>query len=153
MVEADLLGFTRPSIRQMFDHCYYARAIEPGQIWQEDIDVFQLGAYSGPIAPQLAYGQALEILNEGRYFDSHCWIVTPLSFLDLLYGASAQNLFSYIPISIEPTGQGEFEFFISLQNTDPAMDLAARREEQLAAIGKLRDELKHQQRTARLLAE
>ncbi|NOS87077.1 MAG: class I SAM-dependent methyltransferase [Methylococcaceae bacterium] len=39
LVEADLLLYHIPSIRQMFDHTYYAKNIIPGAIWGGAVDV------------------------------------------------------------------------------------------------------------------
>lgn len=123
LVEADLLGFKIPSIRQMFDHCYYARAVAPGEIWDHEVDLAEVGQFSGSSATQLAYDQAVSIVKEGKYFDSHCWIFTPVSFLDLLQGACALNLCPYVLQSFVPTEESKFEFFASLRNVDPSVDL------------------------------
>jgi SAM-dependent methyltransferase len=88
MVEADLLSYRHPSIRQTFDYCFHAKAIEPGAIWLSQTDVKSLSPFVGEIAPQLAYGHARDIFSKGEYIDSHCWIVTPLSYVSILEGLS-----------------------------------------------------------------
>ena len=66
MIEADILGYARPSIRQMFDHCYYAKAIQPGAMWPEPLNYSEISPYSGEIAPFLAMDQAKEIHETGH---------------------------------------------------------------------------------------
>lgn len=115
LVEAHLLRFSHPSVRQMFDHCYDAVAIDPGAIWTQNIDVKALPRLCGDVALQLAYDSACEIVNTNRYFDSHCLIVTPISFLSLIEGLSRLKLFPLILRNFHPTQMGEFEFFASFQ--------------------------------------
>lgn len=134
LVEADLMAYTYPSIRQMFDNAYYAKAIEPGEIWTKEIVTKNLPAYSGEIAPRLAYDQAMQIANKKVYFDSHCWIFTPSSFLKLLKGAIELDLFSFEVTSFTPTKVGDFEFFISLKKTDLSIGQSEWKSRQLSSI-------------------
>lgn len=153
LVEADLMSYTHPSIRQMFDNAYYAKAIEPGVIWASKIVTNSLPAYSGEIAPQLAYDQAVRIANEKLYFDSHCWIFTPYSFLKLLEGAIKLGLFSFEVTSFFTTKVNDFEFFISLKKTDLNSDLAEWESRQLLSISNALKLVDQQQWEARLLSE
>ncbi|MGW8788860.1 ATP-grasp domain-containing protein, partial [Heyndrickxia sporothermodurans] len=47
--------------------------------------------------------------------DSHCWFYTPSSFLELMEGAVLLERFDFLLTHIEPTLEGEFEFFVSLE--------------------------------------
>lgn len=153
LVEAYLLEYRYPSIRQEFDHCFGIAAIEPGAIWTQNVDVGALPSYSGDLALQLAFDQAKDILANGRYYDSHCWVFTPSSFLSLLDGASTLDLVPYVLEKFEPTQPGDFEFYASLRKsrTDEPRDTlqVAKRN----AISQARDQLVAKQREARLLAE
>lgn len=151
LIEADLLGYTRPSIRQMFDHCYYGKAIEPGEIWTRRIDLSAVPPYSGEVAPELAWSQARKILAEGSYIDSHCWIVTPSSFVDLLQGACRLNLFPFLPVSLTPTPLGLFEFYLTLRKPEP-MSAEALRSRQLASLAAIKQSCADQRRWSMLLA-
>lgn len=150
LVEAHLLNYTSPSIRQMFDHCYYAKAIEPGEIWNNRIEVDKVPAYTGEIAPDLAMAQAIKISKQGSYIDSHCWIFTPLSFLELLHGLVRLNLFPFIPESFMPTSVGGFEFYLSLRKpTKGDLDITER---QRHAINGMRGELELNRRNSLLIS-
>lgn len=115
LVEADLLGFRYPSARQMFDHCHSATAMAPGEPWHSDINIERLPTMMGPTGLRLAFDQARAIVANGTYFDSHCWIFTPASFLELLRGATELGLVPFILSEFQPTEAGEFEFFATFR--------------------------------------
>lgn len=118
LVEAYLLDYTRPSIRQLFDHCSGERAMGPGECWTKEIDTKQLPPYSGETALLLAYHQAQEIAATGRYFDSHCWVFTSLSFLKLIGQAARLGLLPFVLKGFHPTEAGDFEFFVNFERPD-----------------------------------
>lgn len=120
-VEAYLLKYERPSARQVFDSCFYGKAIDPGIRWSQHIDVDQVPAFTGDIAPQLSFDQAKKSLN-GTYFDSHCWIFTPQSFLKNMEGICRLGIMPFEFADYHPTVDGEFEFFVSLRK--PGSDLS-----------------------------
>lgn len=124
LVEADILGYLRPSPRQIFDACYYGKAVDPGEPWARAIDPEDVPAYSGDIAPQLAYDQAVRS-QQGIYYDAHCWVFTPRSFLLLLRGACQLGLFDLVPVDFHPTVEGEFEFFLNLEKPREPMEREA----------------------------
>jgi hypothetical protein len=150
LVEAYLLEYTRPSIRQMFDHCSGARAVGPGECWIKEIDTKQLAPYSGDIALLLAYHQAQEIVAAARYFDSHCWVFTPLSFLELIEQAERLGLLPFILTGFHPTEAGDFEFFVNFERSDPHE--AGLRDRQASAIQVAMKATGDALRTARLLS-
>jgi SAM-dependent methyltransferase len=153
VIEADLLRYRYPSIRQVFDYCFHAKAIEPGAIWQSQTDVKSLPAFAGEGASRLAYDHARSILSKGEYIDSHCWIVTPLSYVGILEGLSSLGIMPpLIPTSFNSTEIGGFEFFCSFRRADAmiASDILTR--EQLTALSRIRDEIERDVRLGRLLA-
>ena len=151
LVEADLLDYRHPSIRQCFDNCYYAKAIGPGALWREDINVDMLPRFSGELAVPLAYDQAKRILDRGEYFDSHCWIVTPLSFLGLMEGAADLGLLTLIPAGFHPTAIGEFEFYVSFCRPDLSATADEVRTQQISTLRRMRDKFEQRMRQAQLI--
>jgi SAM-dependent methyltransferase len=152
MVEAFLLNYTRPSPRQIFDFCYYGKAIDPGAIWARAIDVASTPAYSGSIATQLAFDNAVRSMT-GLYFDTHCWIVTPSSFLSLLEGVCQLGLFDYLLEDFHPTCAGEFEFFLCVRKPEQDMLRNSLIDHQLARIAFFRKAIAERRRDLLLLAE
>src|SRR5262249_17753701 len=82
MVEAYLLKYTHPSVRQVFDHTFDARAVDPGEPWDTSFNVTTVPRYCGDDAMQFAFEQSKLVVGGSKYIDAHCWIFTPLSFLD-----------------------------------------------------------------------
>lgn len=152
LIEADLQSFVRPSARQVFDSCYYGKAVEPGEPWFSDIDLSNTPPYSGAIAPQLAFDQARRAID-GEYFDSHCWAFTPRSFLNLLTGACDLGLFDYLLRDFHPTIEGKFEFFLSLEKPPAVIDRAELRKLQLDQLAFFQLAISNRDRIFRLLAE
>ena len=138
MVEAHLQGYTRPSIRQVFDHTFDAAAVDPGEPWRADFDPAATQRYSGSLALALAFDQSKAALTQGRYFDSHCWIFTPSSFLDRVEGAIELALFPFVINHFTPTVAGSFEFFVSLRK-DSDLIGAELRDRQLATVRRARN--------------
>jgi hypothetical protein len=150
LVEASLLDYTRPSLRQVFAHTYEALAIGPGEIWAGE-DPARAPRLCGDAALALAYKQAGETFTSGRYQSCHCWVFTPLSFLDAVEAAARLGLFPFVLNQIAAAEPGGFEFYVSMRR-DAESDPQALRGMQEGAIAHLREVLKRQQRTARLIA-
>lgn len=151
-IEADLLSYTHPSIRQAFDYCFHAKAIEPGAIWLSETDVKSLPPFSGEIAPQLAYNHARNIFAKGEYIKSHCWIVTPLSYVGILEGLSIIGTLPLIPTSFNNTEIGAVEFFSSFRRAEATIEPDILKREQLTALSRIRSEIERDIRLGRLLA-
>ncbi|AWN49366.1 hypothetical protein DK419_25955 [Methylobacterium terrae] len=150
LVEADLLGLTRPSPRQLFSHASEARAVAPERIWAGD---------DPAAAPRLAEGDALAhayaetsaALASGAYVACHCWVFTPESFLALVAGATRLGLFPFVLNRIGATEAGGFEFYVSMRR-DGEEEPGALRRLQEGAIDHLDRVLSQQHRIAALLA-
>jgi SAM-dependent methyltransferase len=153
LVEAYLLNYMHPSIRQNFDHTFGARAVGPGEAWQSNTGLANAPRYLGDVALRFAYDQAKEIVRCGRYFDSHCWVFTPLSFIELLEGAAEIGIFPFIVSDFWPTLAGDFEFFITLRRYErdvPSEELYAH---QLWTIRVVKERAAEQQRRLALLVD
>ena len=111
LVEADLLAYTRPSPRQIFAHTHGALAIGPEAIWAGD-DPVTAPRLCGEAALALAHAQAREA---DTYRNCHCWVFTPLSFLDAVEAAARLGLFPFVLNRIAATEPGGFEFYVSMR--------------------------------------
>jgi hypothetical protein len=135
----------------MFDHCYEAVAIEPGAIWTKDVNVESIPRLCGDIALQLVYDQSLKIVQSRHYFDSHCWIFTPLSFLRLIEDLAKLELFPFTLKDLFPTEIGEFEFFVHLEKRGE-MSAAQIKEQQLSFVKTCKEKIVSAARSAALAA-
>jgi hypothetical protein len=150
LVEADLLGLTRPSPRQLFAHASEARAVAPEQIWA-GADPVAAPRLSGEAALPHAYAEASAALTAGTYLPCHCWVFTPESFLDRVAEATRLGLFPFVLNRIGATEVGGFEFYVSMRR-DAQEEPEALRRLQEGAIDHLGRILAQQHRTATLLA-
>jgi SAM-dependent methyltransferase len=141
MVEAYLHSYTRPSVRQLFDHTYDAAAVAPGAPWSPTFDLNSTPRYSGDAALDLAFSQSRMAIAQGRYFDSHCWIFTPWSFLDRIEGAIKLGLFPFTISDLAETQRGSYEFFVSLRKDKGVRDGEDLQNWQLATVRHLKNRL------------
>ena len=120
LFEADHLGLVRPSFRQKFDHRSLSVAIAPGQRWREGVD--ETGMPRISVQDALAFARAA---SDGPSVDDaecHCWVFTPLSFLDALEQLSRARQFPFVISQFATTDPGSSEFFVCLRHdhvTDP----------------------------------
>jgi hypothetical protein len=140
MIEAWLLKYRRPSVRQVFDHCWLAVTLDAGEAWRRPPHGADLPKLSGDVALDLAFRQATEIAARPRYIDSHCWIFTPAGFLERLSVLARLRLLPFTVEFIEPTRKGTFEFVVRLTADDPA-----RQDAILESIARAREIVAHGQ--------
>lgn len=120
VVEAHLLGYRRPSIRQIFDAHALSRPNVAAEAWTSDPK-----ARLAPMREKYRKALALaeDLLARPRYIDTHCWVFTPCSFLDLCDGMAELGWFPYRIEALLPTERGELEFHVRLRRAaadDPA---------------------------------
>ena len=120
-VEAYLLQYDRPSVRQIFDCAWHAVTMEVSEGWRGGPDPAAASAYRMgklPAALELVRG----VHESGRYNEAHCWVFTPASFLDLCGQAAALSLFAYELADFHPTESGGYEFYAVLRRMEPGGD-------------------------------
>jgi SAM-dependent methyltransferase len=123
VVEAHLLGYRRPSIRQVFDSYALTRPNGVGEAWATDQT-----AVLKPVPSKLlsTFETVKAMVADGRYVDSHCWVFTPASFLDTVEAMLALGWFGYRIEAFFPTEPGGIEFLVRLAaETDAEVSLAS----------------------------
>lgn len=154
MVEADLLDLHAPNLRQVFDHVYLGRQIDPGAVWRDERDVKSFAPMAGTNALQTALEMATSVHKHGSYYDTHCSVFTPASFLSILEEATRLRLFSFYVdrfIITGPGGEGAsgFEFFANLIRPPADMGTEHRLVERISQV---REEVRLLNRNFSLLA-
>ena len=150
LVEADLLDLARPSPRQVFDHVYGVRRVEPAQLWAGDGHATELPRFCGDHALALALERAQGALEPDGYASCHCWIFTPLSFLELIESAMELGLFPFVVSQFAPTEPDGCEFFVCLRR-DAEEDPDALRAMQRGAVVHVRELAERRMQVARRL--
>jgi SAM-dependent methyltransferase len=109
-VEAFVLGYERPSVRQIFDSAWQAVPMEVAEGWQGGPDeVASLRHRVAKLKPAL--NLVREVQASGRYNDAHCWVFTPASFLEFFDHAAQLGLLAYELEMFHPTEEGGYEFY------------------------------------------
>jgi hypothetical protein len=140
MVEAYLLRYRTPSIRQVFDHCHLAVQNDVELAWEAVQNPAALPSLTDK-ALALAYDQAVEISAHPRYIDSHCWVFTPLDFLAKMATLAKLSLFPFVVAYVQPTLRGTFEFLVGLQPSTDVNEILTSIERAMSVVEHDADEL------------
>jgi SAM-dependent methyltransferase len=117
MVEAHLLGYRRPSLRQIFDAGAFAKNAADAETWRP--------GHRGPFSPPREIMQRLpdmyrwlkqDLAVSPRYVDVHCWVFTPASFLDTAEVLARIDCFPYVVAGFYPTEPHAIEFQVRLES-------------------------------------
>ena len=81
-------------------------------------------AAAGGAAPD-AYSLAERVASSVEYVDTHCWVFTPESFLDVAERLSRIGLFPFAIEYFHPTEYGDYEFYTRLRKSEDAATIAA----------------------------
>ena len=149
VLEADHLGLTRPSFRQLFDHRRLSVALGPQQLWREALDPAGLAGASAEEALAFAREASRDEADAG--VPCRCWVFTPFSFLDLVEELSRAGQFPFVISQFATTEPGSAEFFVCLRH-DHATDPARLLHRQTVAIDHVRRIAQERHRRAQLMA-
>lgn len=100
-----------PLPRAILDHFLNYAAIDAASAWAGQLDEVRT-AYT----PEHALRAAEQSFREGNYQDTHCWVLTPLSFARLGAALARLNLLPLACERIYPTSSGQLEFIIILRS-------------------------------------
>lgn len=133
-VEAYLLGYRQPSLRQVFDAAALGVAVDAASVWRDGPS--GIGDRRAEVLERLP--RALDLVRRlhhaPRYNDAHCWVFSPASFLALLEELAAVGLLPFTVDAFWPTEPGSFEFYVRFIADDP--------ENADAILASLRDAMK-----------
>jgi hypothetical protein len=115
VIEAHLSQRRQPSLRQVFDALSRTRPNGHAEAWASDPK-----ARLAPIPEKLqrAFDTARDLAADPRYFDTHCWVFTPRSFLDVVEGLHVLGLMPFRLAHFAPTARGDLEFYVRLVPSD-----------------------------------
>lgn len=124
MVEAYLLGYRRPSLRQVFDACAFSKNSEQEEFWRPWRRSGGLPREVLESLPNAYQWLKEEFAVRPSYVDAHCWVFTPASFLDAVEGMARIGCFPYAIADFFPTEPGSIEFQARLQSIGDSSDPA-----------------------------
>ena len=150
IVEAYLLDYKRPSLRQIFDHTYGALDVKIAEPWDKEFNAANKENMCGPNSLQFAFDQCKRSLANNIYYDSHCWIFTPLSFIQCVEGLMRLKLFPFFVSDISSTESGGWEFYVSLQKKGELSE--SERRDQIKGLESLKLRLEEERHAAKILS-
>jgi len=103
----------KPSARQIFEHFTMTVHADAATLWKTD-DVASLQLRS-EASPRDYLKVCLDARADDTYIDSHCWVLTPASFLELMGRFAVLDLLDFEVAAFTDTMENEFEFFVSLR--------------------------------------
>jgi SAM-dependent methyltransferase len=136
VLEAWLMAYERPSIRQIIDSAWQSIDISPAQGWSGEVPPqSELLKRHARLAGLLEWSRATH--KSGEYVDAHCWVFTPSSFLNILQQLNVLNLFPFVVERCHPTDVGGYEFLVLLRKAEGALasDISSSIERAILALG------------------
>ncbi len=120
LLDAYLCAYRRPMPWQLLDYHIHSAEVDCAAAWRGEIEPARLRRYS-----YIAGG--LEVSRRalaGEYFDAHCWVFTPRSFLELLAELVNLDLLTFRCQAFFDTEPGTLEFRLVLErrNADLTLD-------------------------------
>lgn len=109
-----------PLPRAILDHFLHHAEIDAASAWSG-----QLTGVKVTHTPEFALQAAERSFRDGHYQDTHCWVLTPLSFARLGAALVRLGLISLTCERLYPTGFGELEFVTILRSAEPDSDCIA----------------------------
>jgi hypothetical protein len=129
VVEAHLLRLRRPPVRATFDHFYRHVEVDTGAIWRG-----LTGHGDPPPDSEKALTFARVASTTDVYLDTHCWVFSDTSFVELMRTLITMGLVDLRFVAYSPTQVGDFEFFATLERLADDLPPEERRERCLASL-------------------
>jgi hypothetical protein len=134
LVDAYVRRLRKPDVRQIFDHFTSYRDIDTAALHDGRITPQALPPVHDPRGILEACQRAAE---NGDYVDTHCWVFTPLSFVDAVDLGNRLHLLPFEIAALFPTAERSHEFFVSLRRLPESMSIEERRAAFLASRQRL----------------
>jgi SAM-dependent methyltransferase len=117
VLDAYLKRARAPSPRLIMEHNNLIRHVDCEAAWNGTIDPDALRPH-WPTPARIGLEAALNAINHGTYYDTHCWVFTPVSFADLFREIADLDLLGFSCGHFFETSQNEIEFFVHLSPCD-----------------------------------
>ncbi len=116
VVDAYLRRNRRPSPAQIFDHHANVAAVSNVEAWRGPINPASLKLLG---SPRGALAHSLASIRDGLYVDSHCWVFTPRSILDLFMQLVDLDLMPFALEAFHETERDGLEMVMVLRKVVP----------------------------------
>jgi 2-polyprenyl-3-methyl-5-hydroxy-6-metoxy-1,4-benzoquinol methylase len=101
-----------PTTKHVYDHFTKCCFLDEKAAWRGELNPSNVQRRH---PPGLAMQFVQRALNQGEYFDCHCWIFTPDSFTSVVCDLMTERLFPFSIKNFCETQYEQLEFFVTLQ--------------------------------------
>jgi 2-polyprenyl-3-methyl-5-hydroxy-6-metoxy-1,4-benzoquinol methylase len=122
VIEAFVRQARTPSPRMILEHAGYARVVDCSVAWAGKLNTSELKPYNNWTN---AISLAKDAFENGTYHDSHCWIFTPVTFVDLCHAMVELDLLHYACDYLIETPHNQLEFYISMSPCKDKTEIVA----------------------------
>ncbi|WP_250492646.1 methyltransferase domain-containing protein [Caballeronia sp. GAWG1-1] len=109
-----------PQTHEILDHHLNVASVDCGRAWDGALDLANL-------KPHRSVSEALRVardaLEQGTYYDSHCWVFTPRSFATLFLALAESGLIDFACERFEDTQKYTLEFFVGLRPSKDKVEI------------------------------
>jgi 2-polyprenyl-3-methyl-5-hydroxy-6-metoxy-1,4-benzoquinol methylase len=104
-----------PQPHEVLDFVLNAKKVDVQKAWSGKIDVAELVPYK---TFEDAISRARDVLENGTYHDTHCWVFTPRSFSELCERLASAGLLHFACEAFYDTEHDQLVFFVKLRLCD-----------------------------------
>jgi hypothetical protein len=115
VLTAFLLRARVPQPHEVLDFALNSKKVDLQKAWRGEIKVAELVPYN---TFENAMNLARDVLENGTYHDTHCWVFTPRSFSALCQGLASVGLLHFACETFHDTEHDQLEFFVKLRVCD-----------------------------------
>lgn len=110
---------TKPTIKQVYDFWSLYCQVTPSEVWNNKVDTALLQSSGSKLN---AFNKCRAALDNNGYSDVHCWVFTPVSFLEMLIDLTELGLIFFKVDDFFTTHYNDLEFFVSLKKIETNED-------------------------------
>jgi SAM-dependent methyltransferase len=104
-----------PQPHEILDFVLNAKKVDLQKAWSGEVDLAELVPYN---TFEDAMSLARDVLDNGTYHDTHCWVFTPRSFSALCQRLATVGLLHFACEAFHDTEHNQLEFFVKLRLCD-----------------------------------
>jgi SAM-dependent methyltransferase len=112
LLDAYFQKYRKPSVRHIFDHFSNVVHLDLLDAWNPEFDKEQL---KPTFSLKHAFNACKRAVEQGRYIDSHCWVFTSASFIEILKVLSELGLFDFRFCNFIDVEPNTFEFIAQFE--------------------------------------
>ena len=131
LIEAYTHRSRKPSSGQIFDHYSMVVDADTQKIWKGELGDH---TFRKKFTLDKVIGLCREASEDDKYIDTHCWVLTPYSFIENLKMLVRLDLLDFEMAKFDETVYAQLEFFVTLRKLDRGLPPEQRQQHQLESF-------------------